>query len=148
VTNPAHDLAFAAAAEGLLDEGILQIDAFRTRLRVGYPAVAVNLRELSSEPLIVWYVYRDGRWTAEQADAPPMTSPTDDLRATEQAIKRDATVIAKLEERKARLDPRDAEVDHISGKVRHISRQLSAKAIAEQDLVAEIQAPRKRRRHN
>jgi hypothetical protein len=145
VTNPAHDREFAAAAESLLDEGILQIEDFRTRLRVGYPAVAVNLRELSSEPLIVWYVYRDGRWTAEQADTPP--SPTYDLRATEQALQRDARVVAELEARKARL-PRDAGVEQIPGKVRHLARQLSAKAIAEQELVAGIQAPRNRRRHN
>ena len=32
------------------------------RLAVDYPAVTVHRRELSGEPLEVWYVYRDGHW--------------------------------------------------------------------------------------
>src|SRR5450432_3528879 len=62
VTNPVDDREFASAAERLLDEGLLAIDDFRARLRIGYPDAAVHLREIVAEPVVIWYVYRDGRW--------------------------------------------------------------------------------------
>jgi len=77
-----------------------------------------------------------------------VTNPREDLRATEQAIHHDAKTIVELEEQKAQLDPTDAEVERISDKVQDIASKLSDKTAAEQELVAEIQAPEKRRRRN
>lgn len=34
------------------------------RLRDGYPHVVVRARDLSGDHTEVWYVYRDGSWTA------------------------------------------------------------------------------------
>lgn len=77
-----------------------------------------------------------------------MTDQRDDLRATEQAIHRDAKTIVELEEQKAKLDPTDAKVEEISDKVQKVAHSLSDKTAAEQELVEEIQAPGKRRRRN
>jgi len=34
------------------------------RLRRSYPDAVVRPRDLSNEPYVVWYVYRDGHWVA------------------------------------------------------------------------------------
>jgi len=78
----------------------------------------------------------------------PVTNPRDDLRATEQAILRDAQKIVELEEQKAELDPNDPQVERISEHVRGVARSLGDKSTAEEELVDEIQAPRKRRQRN
>jgi hypothetical protein len=62
IVNPRDDLGFTALAEQLVAEGIDAATVLEARLRERYPAVAVRPRALSSEPLIVWYVYRDGHW--------------------------------------------------------------------------------------
>jgi hypothetical protein len=85
---------------------------------------------------------------ANVEDHRSVTNPRDDLRATEQAIGHDAKTIVELEDTKAKLDPTDAEVERISDKVQEIASTLRDKAAAEQELVAEIQAPEKRRRRN
>ena len=77
-----------------------------------------------------------------------MTNPRDDLRATEEAIRQDAKSIVKLEEQKAALDPTDPELERISDKVVQIGGSVRDNAAAEQDLVAEIQGPQRRRHRN
>ena len=62
VTNPVIDRAFNAFAEQQLSEG-LALAEFQTRLRVRYPHAVVHVRELAAESTVIWYVYRDGRWT-------------------------------------------------------------------------------------
>jgi hypothetical protein len=42
--------------------------ALETRLRKTYPHVTVRARGLSGDALEVWYVYRDGSWTATRWD--------------------------------------------------------------------------------
>ena len=73
-----------------------------------------------------------------------MTNPRDDLKATEQSIQRDAKKIADLEGQKANLDPTHPAVEQISDEVGQMAQSLTDKSKAEQDLVAEIQAPGKR----
>jgi hypothetical protein len=63
VTNPVNDRNFSAFAERELGEGPSTIDAFQARLRVRYPHAVVHARELAAESAVIWYVYRDGRWT-------------------------------------------------------------------------------------
>ena len=67
VTNPVTDRNFSAFAEKQLDEGASSIDAFEARLRVRYPDAVVHARELAAEFSVIWYVYRDGRWTGGDA---------------------------------------------------------------------------------
>jgi hypothetical protein len=61
ITNPDHDEAFRSAANAGLD-GALTPAALQAALRDRYPKAVVRARELSTEPMVVWYVYREGRW--------------------------------------------------------------------------------------
>jgi hypothetical protein len=62
VINPRDDGPFVELAERLVGDGVADLDDLQERLAVDYPAVTVHRRELSGEPLEVWYVYRDGHW--------------------------------------------------------------------------------------
>jgi hypothetical protein len=62
--NPADDLAFAAEVERLMEEGVAEADELERRLRASHPDAVVRPRDLSHEPFVVWYVYRDGHWVA------------------------------------------------------------------------------------
>ena len=68
VVNPVEDRAFTEFAEQQLDDGTQTLAALEARLRSRYPHAAVHARELSGEPLTIWYVYRDGHWTNDRAD--------------------------------------------------------------------------------
>lgn len=63
VINPRTDTAFVEFVGAQLD-GLDGDDpmSLQVRLRERHPAATVHARLLSSERLIVWYVYRDGRW--------------------------------------------------------------------------------------
>ena len=62
VVNPVDDQVFAAFAQLVVDHGTSSITDFQRRLRTIYPSATVHARELTGEPLVVWYVYRDGHW--------------------------------------------------------------------------------------
>jgi hypothetical protein len=62
VVNPPDDPVFRADAERVLDEGVESPVEFADRLRPQYPRIAVHPREIVAEPIVIWYVYRDGRW--------------------------------------------------------------------------------------
>jgi hypothetical protein len=62
VVNPAIDRVFAAFAQTLIDHGVASIGDFERRMRVVYPSAAAHARSLAAEPVLVWYVYRDGHW--------------------------------------------------------------------------------------
>jgi hypothetical protein len=62
VVNPGDDGVFAAFARVLVDHGTASIAEFERRLKAVYPHAAVHARELAAEPLVIWYVYRDGHW--------------------------------------------------------------------------------------
>ena len=61
VINPAHDAEFESHVKSLLPEAGSP-DMLEQALRPQYPQVVVRPRELSSEPITIWYVYRDGHW--------------------------------------------------------------------------------------
>ena len=63
VLNPRDDREFVSFAEALLAEGPSTPETFEERLRERYPLAVVRPRDLASEPLTLWYCYRDGRWT-------------------------------------------------------------------------------------
>lgn len=66
VLNPADDRAFVEFAQVLVSYGVSSTGELERRLRPLYASAVVHARELSSEPFVVWYVYRDGRWVNPQ----------------------------------------------------------------------------------
>lgn len=71
ILNPRDDAGFTDLAEALVAEGIATAGALQARLRERFPAAAVRPRELSSEQITVWYVYRDGHWVSGQGEKEP-----------------------------------------------------------------------------
>jgi len=69
VANPAGDRAFVARIDEWLSAGPSDPTELEQALRPVYPAVVVRRREISNEPLEVWYVYREGRWVGRSSDA-------------------------------------------------------------------------------
>ena len=65
ILNPRHDAEFVARVRAIESGGLNAPDDLVEPLRAWYPDIVVRPRELSSEPVVVWYVYRDGRWTSE-----------------------------------------------------------------------------------
>ncbi len=63
IASPRDDRAFRDLAEQLVADGADTPVALQVALRPRYPQVVVRPRELSAESEVVWYVYRDGRWT-------------------------------------------------------------------------------------
>lgn len=61
VINPATDTEFEAHVKSLLPD-VSTPESLEEALHEQYPLVVVHRRELSSEPITIWYVYRDGRW--------------------------------------------------------------------------------------
>ena len=56
------DEAFVDLVEQLVADEATTIGDLQTALRGQYPQAVVHLREISAERVVVWYVYRDGRW--------------------------------------------------------------------------------------
>lgn len=65
ILNPRQDAEFVDRVRRVEQDGLATPDDLVERLRAWYPDIVVRPRELSSEPAVVWYVYRDGRWTSE-----------------------------------------------------------------------------------
>jgi PAS domain S-box-containing protein len=66
---PSSDHAFAAAVQAALADGDVDVPGdLEQRVRPWAPNVVVRSRELSGESGGTWYVYRDGRFAAEQDD--------------------------------------------------------------------------------
>jgi hypothetical protein len=63
VLNPRKDGSFVEFATELASR-IDDAAQMQKLLRERYPAAVVRPRDLSSETAVVWYVYRDGSWTA------------------------------------------------------------------------------------
>jgi hypothetical protein len=63
LVNPREDTAFVALVD---DEAMTAADPedLQRRLRRTHPDAVVRARGLSGEAVDVWYVYRDGGWTA------------------------------------------------------------------------------------
>ncbi len=63
IVNPASDRAFRELAESALSPSD-DPQALQDRLREHYPKAVVRARDLSGEEVVVWYVYREGRWVS------------------------------------------------------------------------------------
>ena len=63
IASPRDDEEFRALAETLVAAGANTPSALQAGLRSRYPDAVARARDLSGERGIIWYVYRDGRWT-------------------------------------------------------------------------------------
>jgi hypothetical protein len=63
IASPRDDEEFRTTAEALVAAGANTPSALQAALRGRYPNVVVRARDLSGERGVIWYVYRDGRWT-------------------------------------------------------------------------------------
>jgi hypothetical protein len=62
--NPADDAEFAGHVDRLMAAGFDEPAALERELRSRYPDAVVRPRDLANERIAVWYVYRDGHWSA------------------------------------------------------------------------------------
>jgi hypothetical protein len=62
IVNPTTDAVFEEHARRLAATSA-DPQALEARLRQHYPQAVVRRRELSGEPFLMWYVYRDGHWS-------------------------------------------------------------------------------------
>jgi hypothetical protein len=69
-----------------------------------------------------------------------MSDPREDLRSTEDSIRRDAERVKSLEDEKAALDPEDPRVAELSKQIERVTAGLQDKGAAERELSEEIQA--------
>ena len=81
VVNPGADRVFAAFAAVLVDDGVSSTVELERRLRPIYPNAIVHRRELASESMLIWYVYRDGRWVDPRAEAARVEGATPNARS-------------------------------------------------------------------
>ncbi len=65
ILNPRSDTGFVQCVHDIEDLGVHVPEDLVAALRDRFPDVVVRPRGLSSEPAVVWYVYRDGHWTSE-----------------------------------------------------------------------------------
>ncbi len=82
VVNPADDHLFSAFADVLIEHGAGSTGELERRLRPLYANAVVHSRELSSEPFVIWYVYRDGRWINPHREPQSTGAQPDDVRPT------------------------------------------------------------------
>jgi hypothetical protein len=63
IASPRDDEVFQDLAEAMVAAGANTPGALQEALRSRYPKAVVRARDLSGERGVIWYVYRDGRWT-------------------------------------------------------------------------------------
>lgn len=68
-----------------------------------------------------------------------MPDPNEDLRSTQDSIRRDADRLKGLEDQKGALDPGDPRLEELSEEVERTTAALHDKARAERELTEEIQ---------
>lgn len=81
VVNPADDDVFGDFAHVLLSHGASSTRELERRLRPLYAQAVVHARELSSEPFVVWYVYRDGQWVDSRREPHHSGARSDDVQS-------------------------------------------------------------------
>ena len=62
IVSPQDDAAFRRLAEEALAAGADTPRALQAAVRERYPNALVRARELTAEPGVMWYVYREGHW--------------------------------------------------------------------------------------
>lgn len=70
VVNPRSDTTFVDLAEATVEDAMTPAQ-LEERLRASFPRASVRARALSAEPMVVWYVYRDGQWVSPSETPEP-----------------------------------------------------------------------------
>ena len=81
VVNPADDDVFGEFAQVLVNDGACSTGELERRLRPIYARAVVHARELSSEPFVIWYVYREGQWVNPRAATHHAGERPDDVQS-------------------------------------------------------------------
>jgi hypothetical protein len=68
IANPTHDHSFVGLAERLVANGVGSPEALQAELRKTHPRAVVRERQISAEPVRIWYAYRDGHWVDSRDD--------------------------------------------------------------------------------
>jgi len=63
IASPRDDEVFHDLAEAMVAAGANTPSALQEALRSRYPKAVVRARDLTGERGVIWYVYREGRWT-------------------------------------------------------------------------------------
>ncbi len=66
--NPADDHVFRRSVDDAMADGSIGATELQRRLRSEFPRAVVRPRDLASERLTVWYVYREGHWVGGDGD--------------------------------------------------------------------------------
>ena len=66
--NPADDPLFRRCVDDAMAHALVGAGELQRRLRDEFPRAVVRPRDLASERLPVWYVYRDGQWVGGGSD--------------------------------------------------------------------------------
>jgi hypothetical protein len=67
IVNPIGDRGFSEFAHSLLGAAAAATE-LQALLRTRYPDALVRPRDLAGEHILMWYVYRDGRWSRPEQD--------------------------------------------------------------------------------
>lgn len=81
VVNPADDDVFGEFAQVLVNHGAASTGELERRLRPLYTRAVVHARELSSEPFVIWYVYREGQWVNSRREPHSAGARTRDVQS-------------------------------------------------------------------
>lgn len=73
--NPADDSAFRRCVDDAMADPSVGAGELQRRLRDEFPRAVVRPRDLASERLPVWYVYREGHWVAGESDPGTRDAP-------------------------------------------------------------------------
>lgn len=142
VLNPTADEQFRHDVERAIREGASDPDRLAAALRAAYPRAVARRREISHEPLEVWYVYREGSWRPDLA----RNDARDDFRATSESLAEDAARVRDIEERSASLGDDDPTLEDLAQQSDDLTRDMAAKSARQAGLLRESRSrPRGRR---
>jgi hypothetical protein len=142
VLNPTADEQFRRDVEHAIRDGASDPDRLAAALQTAYPRVVARRREISDEPLEVWYVYREGSWRSDLA----RNDARDDFRATSESLADDAARVRGIEERSAALGDDDPTLGDLAQQSDDLTRDMAAKSARQAGLLKESRTePRDKR---
>ncbi len=62
--NPMTDQEFRRMTTQVVADADGDIASAQRQLRLDYPRAVIRARDISGESIVVWYVYREGRWVS------------------------------------------------------------------------------------
>jgi hypothetical protein len=142
VLNPTSDEQFRRAVERAIRDGATDPERLAAALRPAYPRAVARRREISDEPLEVWYVYREGSWRADLV----RNDARDDFRATSESLADDAARVRSIEERSATLGDDDPTLADLARQSDDLTRDMAAKSARQAGLLRESRKPPRSRR--